>query len=122
MRRPPPCCLSSIIFNSFLKIIVFSQPVNEQPIVATDPSLRVFLPGTEGYLTWVNYYKFRDVNRVPKALRRIHNALTKNHGGILSLDTDLPDTYMNSVFMMDYLVETSGFKLVHLNECISRSQ
>ncbi|XP_022107635.1 uncharacterized protein LOC110988447 isoform X2 [Acanthaster planci] len=78
--------------------------------------------GSAAELTWDNYYKYRDVERVPKALRRIHDALVKNSGGVLTLDTDLPDTYMNSVFMMDYLVETSGFKLVDLNECIVNSR
>ena len=47
-------------------------------------------------LTYDNYYRFRDVERVPKALRMMHEQLTKHKGGILSLDTDLPDTYMNS--------------------------
>ena len=70
-------------------------------------------------LTYDSYYMYRDVERVPKALRRIHEELAKNKGGILSLDTDLPDTYMNSVFLMDYLVENSGFKLGYLSECIS---
>ncbi|XP_038078578.1 uncharacterized protein LOC119745942 [Patiria miniata] len=78
--------------------------------------------GSVGQLTVDNYYKYRDVERVPKALRRIHDALIKNEGGVLTLDTDLPDTYMNSVFMMDYLVETSGFKLVPLNECVAKSR
>ena len=77
--------------------------------------------GSTGELTWNNYYRNRDVERVPKALRKIHDALAKNNGGVLTLDSDLPDTYMNSVFMMDYLVETSGFKLVSLNECIAAS-
>ncbi|XP_038078579.1 uncharacterized protein LOC119745944 [Patiria miniata] len=78
--------------------------------------------GSKAQLTLDNYYKYRDVERVPKALRRIHDALVKNDGGVLTLDTDLPDTYMNSVFMMDYLVETSGFKLVPLNECVAKSR
>ncbi|XP_071801675.1 uncharacterized protein [Asterias amurensis] len=77
--------------------------------------------GLPAQLTVDNYYRFRDVERVPKALRLIHEALVKNNGGILSLDTDLPDTYMNSVFMMDYLVETSGFKMVPINECVAKS-
>ena len=75
------------------------------------------LPGA-ARLTVDNYYKFRDVERVPKALRLIHDELVRNNGGILSIDSDLPDTYMNSVFLMDYLIENSGFKLVYLNECI----
>ncbi|XP_022096709.1 uncharacterized protein LOC110982537 [Acanthaster planci] len=82
------------------------------------------LPGLKGSpeeLTFDNYHRYRDVDRVPKALRLIHNVLVKNKGGVLSLDTDLSDTYMNSVFMMDYLVETSGFKLVDLDECISKT-
>ncbi|XP_022089500.1 uncharacterized protein LOC110978657 [Acanthaster planci] len=78
--------------------------------------------GTSGELTWDNYYKNRDVERVPKALRKIHDALAKNSGGVLTLDSDLPDTYMNSVFLLDYLMETSGFKIVPLDECIARSR
>ncbi|XP_038050933.1 uncharacterized protein LOC119724098 isoform X2 [Patiria miniata] len=78
--------------------------------------------GTPDELTWNNYYQYRDVERVPKALRKIHDALSKNTGGVLTVDSDLPDTYMNSVFMLDYLVETSGFKLVDLNECVSQSR
>ncbi|XP_033635769.1 uncharacterized protein LOC117296813 [Asterias rubens] len=87
--------------------------------------LRVIKPAVEfpaksgaARLTVDNYYKFRDVERVPKALRLIHDELVRNNGGILSIDSDLPDTYMNSVFLMDYLIENSGFKLVYLNECI----
>ncbi|XP_038050935.1 uncharacterized protein LOC119724099 [Patiria miniata] len=97
---------------------------------AKNRGLRVIKPvaefpakqGTPGELTWDNYYKNRDVERVPKALRKIHDALAKNTGGVLTVDSDLPDTYMNSVFMMDYLVETSGFKLVDLKDCVSHSR
>ncbi|XP_022107633.1 uncharacterized protein LOC110988446 isoform X2 [Acanthaster planci] len=95
---------------------------------ASARGLRVIRPTVEfpaksgsGVLTFDSYYKYRDVERVPKALRKIHEELAKTKGGILSLDTDLPDTYMNSVFLMDYLVENSGFKLVYLPECIASS-
>ncbi|XP_033100207.1 uncharacterized protein LOC117103711 [Anneissia japonica] len=77
-----------------------------------------FPPKSEPLLTVQNYYKFRDVERVPKALRTISNRLQTADGGILSLDTDLPDTYMNFVFLLDYLVEKSGYTLVSLNECV----
>ncbi|XP_033100752.1 uncharacterized protein LOC117104164 [Anneissia japonica] len=77
-----------------------------------------FPPKSEPLLTVQNYYKFRDVERVPKALRAISNRLQTADGGILSLDTDLPDTYMNFVFLLDYLVEKSGYTLVSLNECV----
>ncbi|XP_038077321.1 uncharacterized protein LOC119745168 [Patiria miniata] len=84
----------------------------------------VQFPGKKGSpeeLTFDNYYRHRDVDRVPKALRLIHDALFNNKGGVLCLETDLSDTYMNSVFLMDYLVETSGFKLVDLEECIAKT-
>ena len=69
-----------------------------------------------------NYYKFRDVERIPKALRNIHQALfEESHGGFLVLDSDLPDCKMNSVFLLDYLVENSGYDLVSVAECVASS-
>ncbi|XP_078699328.1 uncharacterized protein LOC144926438 [Branchiostoma floridae x Branchiostoma belcheri] len=76
-------------------------------------------PPTKGtLLTYNNYYYYRDVERVPKALRMISTALGQN-GGILSLNSDHPDSYMISVFLLDYLVENSGFQLVGINDCIA---
>ncbi|KAI8510658.1 hypothetical protein Bbelb_115740 [Branchiostoma belcheri] len=64
-----------------------------------------FPPTDEKWLLSVaNYYKYRDVERVPKALRVIANQLDYK-GGIVSLDSDHPDSYMISVFLMDYLAE-----------------
>lgn len=67
---------------------------------------------------WENYYKFRDVERIPKALRAIHDQLREWQGGILMLDTDLPDTHMIIVFLLDYLVENSGYNIVSLDDCL----
>ncbi|KAI8517704.1 hypothetical protein Bbelb_037210 [Branchiostoma belcheri] len=58
-----------------------------------------------------NYYRYRDVERTPKALRILYERIST--GGILSLDTDHPDSYMISAFLMDYLYENSGFQLRH---------
>ena len=69
-----------------------------------------------------NYYKFRDVERIPKALRNIHDAIfVKQNGGFLVLDTDLPDTRMNIVFLLDYLVENSGYNLISVADCVASS-
>ncbi|XP_078656716.1 uncharacterized protein LOC144902934 [Branchiostoma floridae x Branchiostoma belcheri] len=77
-----------------------------------------FPPKNEKWLlTTANYYKFRDVERVPKALRVITQQLD-NKGGIVSLDSDHPDSYMISVFLMDYLVQKSGYKLVSIEDCL----
>ena len=66
-----------------------------------------------------NYYKYRDVERIPKALRLIYESfINKSQGGFLVLDTDLPDTRMNVVFLLDYLVEHSGYKLVSVADCV----
>ncbi|XP_066265371.1 uncharacterized protein [Branchiostoma lanceolatum] len=82
-----------------------------------EPTAR-FPPTDEKWLLSVeNYYKYRDVERVPKALRVIANQLD-NKGGIVSLDSDHPDSYMISVFLMDYLVEKSGYNLVSIAECL----
>ncbi|XP_071947287.1 uncharacterized protein [Antedon mediterranea] len=77
-----------------------------------------FPPKLEPLLTVENYYRFRDVERIPKALRMISEKLKTFDGGILGLDTDLPDTYMNLVFLLDYLVENSDYHLVSLNQCL----
>ncbi|KAI8510667.1 hypothetical protein Bbelb_115830 [Branchiostoma belcheri] len=77
-----------------------------------------FPPTDENWLLSVaNYYKYRDVERVPKALRVIANQL-EDKGGIVSLDSDHPDSYMISVFLMDYLAEKSGYNLVSITECL----
>ncbi|XP_038076929.1 uncharacterized protein LOC119744837 [Patiria miniata] len=97
----------------------FSTTAGSRGLRVIQPSVEFPAKSGSNKLTFENYYKYRDVERVPKALRGIHEGLVQNKGGILSLDTDLPDTYMNSVFLMDYLVENSGFKLVYLPECIA---
>nr|XP_002730991.1 PREDICTED: uncharacterized protein LOC100368107 [Saccoglossus kowalevskii] len=76
-----------------------------------------FPPRTEPMLSEESYYNFRDVERVPKALRIIHERLSRDQGGIISLDTDVFDSYMISVFLFDYLFENSGFNLVDLKQC-----
>ncbi|XP_078615347.1 uncharacterized protein LOC144884163 [Branchiostoma floridae x Branchiostoma japonicum] len=77
-----------------------------------------FPPTDEKWLLSVeNYYKYRDVERVPKALRIITQQLD-NKGGIVSLDSDHPDSYMISVFLVDYLVENSNYGLVSIAECL----
>ncbi|XP_071959410.1 uncharacterized protein [Antedon mediterranea] len=77
-----------------------------------------FPPITEPLLTVAKYYKYRDVERVPKALRIIDNQLLRSNGGVLSLDTDHPDSYMIIVFLLDYLVENSDYQLVTMDDCI----
>ncbi|XP_022098399.1 uncharacterized protein LOC110983450 [Acanthaster planci] len=69
-------------------------------------------------LTRENYYRYRDVERVPRALRLIQDRLTESNGGILGLDSDVPDTYMIAVFLMDYLVQNSNFRLVEVENCV----
>ncbi|XP_035698965.1 uncharacterized protein LOC118431764 isoform X1 [Branchiostoma floridae] len=77
-----------------------------------------FPPTDDKWLLSVeNYYKYRDVERTPKALRVITQQLD-NKGGIVSLDSDHPDSYMSSVFLMDYLVEKSGYNLVSIVGCL----
>ncbi|XP_070549594.1 uncharacterized protein [Ptychodera flava] len=77
-----------------------------------------FPPTGSTLLTKDNYHRFRDVEKVPKALQVIHDGLSLA-GGILSLDSDFPDNYMISVFLLDYIYETSGFSVVKLTECLS---
>ncbi|KAI8517120.1 hypothetical protein Bbelb_057010 [Branchiostoma belcheri] len=92
--------------------------------VAKNQGLRLIqptarFPPTEGnLLTEKNYYHYRDVERVPKALRVIAVSLG-NTGGILSLDSDHPNSYMISAFLLDYLVENSGFEIVSIEECLT---
>ncbi|XP_033125283.1 uncharacterized protein LOC117123469 [Anneissia japonica] len=78
-----------------------------------------FPPTYEPLLTVAKYYKYRDVERVPKALRMINDQLVTSKGGVLSLNTDHPDSYMIIVFLLDYLVENSGYELVTMEDCIS---
>ncbi|XP_078699528.1 uncharacterized protein LOC144926531 [Branchiostoma floridae x Branchiostoma belcheri] len=92
--------------------------------VAKSQGLRIiqptarFPPTDEPWrLSFENYYKNKDVDRIPKALRVIAKQLD-NKGGIVTLDSDHPDSYMISVFLMDYLVQTSGYNLVSIAECL----
>ncbi|XP_078676896.1 uncharacterized protein LOC144913790 [Branchiostoma floridae x Branchiostoma belcheri] len=76
-------------------------------------------PPTEGtLLTQENYYNYRDVERVPKAERVLREQLGET-GGILSLDSDHPDSHMISVFLLDYLVQRSNFEIVSIHKCLS---
>ncbi|CAH1264753.1 Hypp3054 [Branchiostoma lanceolatum] len=78
-------------------------------------------PPTEGrcaLLTAENYYSYRDVERVPKAERIITEQLG-DRGGILCLDSDHPDSYMISVFLLDYLVQKSNYEILSMDKCIS---
>ncbi|XP_077994281.1 uncharacterized protein LOC144448010 isoform X2 [Glandiceps talaboti] len=76
-------------------------------------------PPKEGtLLNSSSYFKFRDVERTPKALQIIHTALDKK-GGILSLDSDFPDSYMISVFLLDYLFEVSPHQITSLRDCMT---
>ncbi|KAI8502607.1 hypothetical protein Bbelb_193090 [Branchiostoma belcheri] len=92
--------------------------------VAKDRGLRIiqptarFPPTDEQWrLSFENYYINKDVNRIPKALRVIAKQLDSK-GGIVTLDSDHPDSYMISVFLMDYLVEKSGYNIVSISECL----
>ncbi|XP_066299711.1 uncharacterized protein [Branchiostoma lanceolatum] len=76
----------------------------------------MFPPNIGTLLTEDNYYKYRDVERTPKALRILYERIS--HGGILGLDSDHPDSYMISAFLMDYLYEKSGFELVSMDNCL----
>ncbi|XP_066263555.1 uncharacterized protein [Branchiostoma lanceolatum] len=76
----------------------------------------MFPPNIGTLLTEDNYYKYRDVERTPKALRILYERIS--YGGILSLDSDHPDSYMISAFLMDYLYENSGFELVSMDSCL----
>ena len=69
-------------------------------------------------LTSENYHHYRNVERVPRALRQINSRLTESEGGILGLDSDVPDTYMISVFLLDYLVQNSHFRVVEVENCV----
>ncbi|XP_078621341.1 uncharacterized protein LOC144887817 [Branchiostoma floridae x Branchiostoma japonicum] len=75
-----------------------------------------FPPNVGTLLTEDNYYQYNDVFRTPKALRILYERIS--NGGILSLDSDHPDSYMISVYLMDYLYENSGFELVGVDTCI----
>ncbi|XP_078594535.1 uncharacterized protein LOC144872347 [Branchiostoma floridae x Branchiostoma japonicum] len=76
-------------------------------------------PPTQGpLLTVENYYNYRDVERVPKAERVLIEQLG-DIGGILCLDSDHPDSYMVSVFLLDYLVQKSHYEMVSMDKCLS---
>ncbi|XP_077862250.1 uncharacterized protein LOC144343703 [Saccoglossus kowalevskii] len=77
-----------------------------------------FPPKTGTLLTNGNYHTFEDVQRTSKALKIIHEGLGEQ-GGILSLDSDFPDSYMISVFLLDYLYENSKHNIVSLRECLT---
>ncbi|XP_006814111.1 uncharacterized protein LOC102808442 [Saccoglossus kowalevskii] len=81
----------------------------------------VEFPSTKGdaMFTSDNYYKYRDVERVPKALRHISESLESSlyTGGIICLDTDHPDTALIIVFLLDYLIEKTPYKIVSLHQC-----
>ncbi|XP_072023999.1 uncharacterized protein [Amphiura filiformis] len=87
--------------------------------------LRVITPAVEFppkqgvQLTEENYYQYRDVERIPKALRILDTKLNKTRGGVLTLDTDVPDTRLNLVFLLDYLTQTSGYNFVSVSDCVA---
>ncbi|XP_077867549.1 uncharacterized protein LOC144356735 [Saccoglossus kowalevskii] len=97
--------------------------INENVInIAKENSLRLInstitFPPIADYFTYDKYFKYRDVERIPKALKIIHTAL-ENTGGILSLDSDFPDSYLISAFLLDYVFETSNFEIVSLRDCL----
>ncbi|XP_078682182.1 uncharacterized protein LOC144916733 [Branchiostoma floridae x Branchiostoma belcheri] len=62
-----------------------------------------FPPNQGTLLLEDTYYKYNDVQRTPKALRVLYERIS--NGGILSLDSDHIDSYMISIFLMDYLFE-----------------
>eukprot|EP00058_Branchiostoma_floridae_P028177 XP_002613668.1 hypothetical protein BRAFLDRAFT_66533 [Branchiostoma floridae] len=77
-------------------------------------------PPTQGmfsYLHVENYYNYRDVERVPKAERVLIEQLG-DIGGILCLDSDHPDSYMVSVFLLDYLVQKSHYEMSSSDDSI----
>ncbi|KAI8483109.1 hypothetical protein Bbelb_391280 [Branchiostoma belcheri] len=106
--RLNPCC------ELWIKSFVSCSSRSRRSISSTLPKLLV--REMHQLLTWENYYQHHDVARVPKALRLIDSQL-KESGGILSLDSDNPDSVMISVFLMDYLVEKSQYEIVSLGKC-----
>ncbi|XP_078589447.1 uncharacterized protein LOC144869802 [Branchiostoma floridae x Branchiostoma japonicum] len=93
------------------------QKAKSRGLRIIQPTARFPPTDEKWYLSVENYYRYRDVERVPKALRFITEQLD-NKGGIVSLDSDHPDSYMISVFLMDYLVEKSGYNLVSIVDCL----
>ncbi|XP_066296497.1 uncharacterized protein [Branchiostoma lanceolatum] len=93
------------------------QVAKNRGLSLVQPTAR-FPPTEETPLTEKSYYHYRDVERVPKALRVVADRLGDT-GGILSLDSDHPDSYMIAAFLLDYLVENSGFELVSIEECLT---
>ncbi|XP_078684386.1 uncharacterized protein LOC144917906 [Branchiostoma floridae x Branchiostoma belcheri] len=85
-----------------------------QPTVRFPPVNRTT---NERLMTEENYYKFTDVMRVPRALRMLHDQLSPA-GGVLTLDSDYPDSYLIAGYLLDYLYENSGFDIVSLSDCI----
>ncbi|XP_066299058.1 uncharacterized protein [Branchiostoma lanceolatum] len=85
-----------------------------QPTVRFPPLNRTT---NERVMTEENYYQFKDVMRVPRALRMLHERLSPS-GGVLTLDSDYPDSYLISGYLLDYLYESSGFDVVSLSDCI----
>ncbi|XP_072039908.1 uncharacterized protein [Amphiura filiformis] len=90
-----------------------------QGLTIIQPSA-AFPPLNGTLMDYNNYYKYRDVERIPKALRMLHEQLLQSEGGILALDTDLPDTHLIIVFLLDYLVDNSGYEIVPLEKCIGK--
>ncbi|XP_070549565.1 uncharacterized protein [Ptychodera flava] len=96
---------------------VVSDVITKRKLRLIQPTTTFPPQGTSRNLTHDNYHKFRDVEKVPKALKLIHEGLVKS-GGILSLDSDFSDNYMISVFLLDYLYQTSRHGIASLSQCI----
>ncbi|XP_070549836.1 uncharacterized protein [Ptychodera flava] len=96
---------------------VVSDVVTKRKLRLIQPTTTFPPQATSGNLTSENYHNCRDVEKVPKALKMIHDGLAKS-GGILSLDSDFSDNYMISVFLLDYLYQKSGHEIVDFSKCI----
>ncbi|XP_077863562.1 uncharacterized protein LOC144347648 [Saccoglossus kowalevskii] len=113
---PMPNGLWELQNNNLLRLSIVSAMTRlmELKLVA-----KYILPtGFKNLLTYSSYFEYRDVERIPKALAVIHNALA-DKGGILSLDSDFPDSYTVSTFLMDYLYKVSDHTIVGLRRCLT---
>ncbi|KAI8496930.1 hypothetical protein Bbelb_255850 [Branchiostoma belcheri] len=100
--------------------VLLGQPIMKRPHVGSRGAVGSAFdsrPREQWRLSFENYYINKDVNRIPKALRVIAKQLDSK-GGIVTLNSDHPDSYMISVFLMDYLVEKSGYNIVSISECL----
>ena len=68
-------------------------------------------------LEYSSYYKLRAVERVPKALRMLHQQLSQLRGGIVVLDSDFSDTLLISIHLIHSL-QSEGYLLVPMETCV----